>query len=399
MKKKYLFQIAFKNLWFRKIRTIVTILGVVVGIGAIVFLVSLGYGLQKMTLSSVGTMELLKTLDIYSEKSTIVKLNEGAVERIRDLGHVEAVAPLINLGGKIKYGEKETEGVIYGAEHRFFELSEMRLVAGSGFTGDLGEAIVNASTLELLGVTNPEDILGEMISSDLILTKSVAPKLKEDKQTMKDLEFKVVGVSSAEETAGVYLPFFKMTSLGVENYQLSKVKVDSEDRVEQLRIQIENLGFRVDWVGDTIAQVNQVFDIFKVILGVFGAIALLVSALGIFNTLTVSLIERTREIGIMKVLGMGGKDVRSLFLIEAGLIGIVGGIIGVSIGYGTGALLNYLFHILAVRAQAEPVSIFYTPILFAILMGFFALLIGVITGIYPAVRAKRIKPLDALRYE
>ena len=399
MKFKYLLEIAFRNLWFRVGRTVITIAGVVIGIGAIVFLVSLGYGLQKMTLAQIGTMKLLEVLDVYSEKSTIVRMNDKEVERISNLAHVEATTPLISLGGKIKRGDKETEAIIYGAERRYFDFSETSLSTGAGFTGDLNEAILNTAALDLLGVKNPRDVLGETIKTDVVLTKSVAPNLKKERETEKNLKVKVVGVVSENGSAAVYLPLFKLTSKGVENYQLLKVKIDSKEWVEQLRFQIENFGFRVDWIGDTIAQVNQVFNLFKIILGAFGGIALLVSALGIFNTLTVSLMERTREIGVMQVLGMRGKDIQKLFLIEAGLIGAVGGTAGTLVGYGVGQLLNYLLQIFATRAGAEAVAIFYTPLPFAILVGLFALLIGLFTGIYPALRARHIHSLDALRYE
>jgi ABC-type antimicrobial peptide transport system permease subunit len=118
-----------------------------------------------------------------------------------------------------------------------------------------------------------------------------------------------------------------------------------------------------------------------------------------FNTLTVSLLERIREVGLLKALGMSRADIRKLFLSEAMIIGIGGGLMGLILGLLVGYILNYSINALAIASGASPVDFFYMPWYFAVGMAIFSIIIGLLTGIYPAQRAVKINALDALRYE
>jgi putative ABC transport system permease protein len=190
-----------------------------------------------------------------------------------------------------------------------------------------------------------------------------------------------------------------LSAQGITNFSSLKLKVDDRSNVDIVRKQLENIGLSTEYVGDTVSEIARVFSLFRVILGAFGLIALIVAALGTFNTLTVSLLERTKEVGLLKALGMGRKNVYRLFISEALLIGTAGGILGLGLGGAIGQGVNYILHILAVRAQADSVSLFITPWAFSVVIAFFSLVIGFVTGWYPAHRAVKLNPLDALRYE
>ena len=138
---------------------------------------------------------------------------------------------------------------------------------------------------------------------------------------------------------------------------------------------------------------------FRASLAAFGLIALVVAALGTFNTLTISLLERTREVGLFKALGMDNKSIYKLFISEALIIGVLGGVIGLIIGGSLAEFINWILKMLAMRAGAEPLNVFVTPWSFALLVATFSVLVGFLTGWYPARRAVKINPLDALRYE
>jgi putative ABC transport system permease protein len=159
------------------------------------------------------------------------------------------------------------------------------------------------------------------------------------------------------------------------------------------------MGYQVDSIADTVGQIDKIFMIFQMVVAGFGAIALFVAAMGALNTLTVSLLERTREIGLMKSLGGTSRDIYKMFLVEAVVIGMTGGIIGIGAGLGLSELVNMGLNVLAKKAGGQPVDIFFTPLYFIGLIIGLVFIISIITGLYPARRAAHINPLDALRYE
>jgi ABC-type antimicrobial peptide transport system permease subunit len=148
-----------------------------------------------------------------------------------------------------------------------------------------------------------------------------------------------------------------------------------------------------------VSEISRVFSLFRVILGIFGLIALIVAALGAFNTLTISLLERIREVGLFKALGMRNKDIYKLFLTESLFIGIFGGTLGLILGGFLGQGINVILKFMAQRAHAEAIPLFITPWFFALGVALFSVVVGFLTGWYPSKRAVKIDPLDALRYE
>jgi putative ABC transport system permease protein len=135
------------------------------------------------------------------------------------------------------------------------------------------------------------------------------------------------------------------------------------------------------------------------LLGVLGVVALSVAALGMFNTLTVSMLERTHEVGMMKAVGMVSKEVKELFLAESMVMGILGGIMGLIMGILAGRLLSLAISFVSVSRGAGLINISYLPVDFIILIVILSLVVGFVTGMYPAYRATKISALDALRYE
>jgi ABC-type antimicrobial peptide transport system permease subunit len=246
---------------------------------------------------------------------------------------------------------------------------------------------------------NANSVIGKKVKLDVIIppenqTISTGPIKVE-----KEAEFRVVGVSSEEKTAHSLVPIARLEKIDATKYTTLKVKVDNRDNVPRIRKQIENNGFSTEYIGDTVQQISQFFSFFRIILFAFGFIALVVAALGTFNTLTISLLERIKEVGLFKALGMRNRDVYKIFLTEALLIGAAGGILGLTLGIVSGQIINMVLYFLADRAHVERIGIFETPMVFALIVAGFSLVLGFVTGWYPARRAVKIDPLDALRYE
>jgi putative ABC transport system permease protein len=169
--------------------------------------------------------------------------------------------------------------------------------------------------------------------------------------------------------------------------------------MELVRDKIIAKGLLVSSLSDIIEQARKIFRIIQIVLGLFGLIALFVSAIGMFNTMTITLLERTNEIGIMRSIGVTKKDVQALFLAEAMIIGFLGGVSGVLIGLLGGELVNFIFAVLAKNFGGQVLDLFYIPNIFIVFIIIFSTLIGFFTGIYPSKRAGHLNPLEALRYK
>ncbi|MFA6160516.1 MAG: FtsX-like permease family protein, partial [Parcubacteria group bacterium] len=158
-------------------------------------------------------------------------------------------------------------------------------------------------------------------------------------------------------------------------------------------------GFFVSSVSETVDQAKQIFSIAQIVLALFGVVALVVSAIGMFNTMTIALLERTQEIGIMKTIGASSYDIWRMFLTESMIIGFFGGFFGVVMGFILSSLVNYGMNFLAGMFGGIQANLFARPIWFIAFIMIFSTVVGVITGIYPARRAARLNALEALRYK
>jgi len=212
-------------------------------------------------------------------------------------------------------------------------------------------------------------------------------------------EYEIIGVTPDERSPIFFVPFIDLRGLGIENYSQIQIVASSDNDLPKIRQQIEAMGYVTSSVSDTVAQINSLFSTLRTMLALLGLMALSVAALGMFNTLTVSLMERTREVGLMKAMGMKSYEVRELFLAESLIMGLCGGVFGLILGFIMGKLLGLILSIFSISKGIGFLDISYIPVLFIVLIVGLSLLIGILTGIYPAKRATKISALNALRYE
>ena len=383
----------------RPMRTFLTILGVSIGIGAVLFLVSLGYGLQNLILSRITTADALLSLDISPGASEFISLNKESADKMAKLEHVAEVSPVVTLNGQMALGKYTGDCLIKGIDASFFRLDGIMAKNGEIFSDDNAKEAVISSAGATLFNMSPEEIIGKELSILLLISKSEEDS-KEDVESVpiKD-KLRVVGVVEDENSSFIYVPRKALSSLVEEKYSQIKIKVDSEASINFVRADILNMGFMVSALSDTIEQAKKIFRVVQIVLALFGIVALLVSAIGMFNTMTIALLERINEIGIMRAIGVTKRDLMTLFLVESSLMGFLGGIGGVAIGYLGGELANAGMNLLARSFGGQSLSLFYRPLWFIVVIIIFSTIIGFFTGVYPSLKASRINPLEALRYK
>ncbi|MFZ6036328.1 MAG: ABC transporter permease [Patescibacteria group bacterium] len=404
------------NLRRRKLRSFLTIGGMAVGISLIVFLVSIGFGLQRLVRSQIANVEALTILDVSKGESTLLQLNDEVVDDFKNLENVKDVSPSLSLSGQITNGASVTDVAIYGTDPKFLSYEGVKISYGNGFSGeDKPEIVLTKTALSLIGFETPQESIDQKMNLRLLVPKKIEGSTEEELVPTDVLVTVAGAINEDKELSLAYVPLEYLKSLGYKpdysaarvkvndgedaEYNVARIKVEDEAALPQVRQQIESMGYQVDSVADTVGQIDKIFVVFELIVAGFGAIAMFVAAIGALNTLTVSLLERTREIGLMKTLGATAVDIYRLFLVEAIVIGMTGGLIGIGLGWLAGQGLNYLMKYLANRLGGDPVEIFYTPFIFVLLIAAIIFIISVITGVYPARRAAKINALDALRYE
>ncbi len=611
-----LIELSLRNMESKKTRTIVTIGGMAIGIGAIVFLVSVGYGLQQLVISRVARLDEMKQADVYPQTGGTVKLTDKSLSDFKDIENVELALPLISVVGRVNYQDSLSDMAVYGVTADYLKQSAIKPVQGKifdsndiamsvsptggevagaettidqlnfsktsvptpgaqdntnfqftiqankwirvrsgssaqsqllGYTKNVGgsqsgqqvlgasypdtssgqakkdstgewqgqwittevllwkqedcdktnpdcvdgkyiilrdkdgsqvkktgyfaevnidinqsptlkqasvlgvstsaelansgstletqpsdasgsgslgfvniasesaattdnkvktvalasntkkEAIVNESMLKILGLKDTEAV-GKTFNVSFVVVGDLLSDNK-DRVESSPTAYTIIGVTIDDKTPVFYVPFIDLRQLGVVNYSQIKVVAKNPASLSKVRQQIEARGYLTRSVADTVSQINSLFATVRAVLALLGTVALAVAALGMFNTLTVSLLERTHEVGLMKAMGMKSTEIRELFLTESMLMGLFGGLLGILLGFLAGKAVSLLLSIFAIGKGLGWIDIAYIPIQFLLLVVGLSLVVGVLTGFYPARRATKISALNALRYE
>lgn len=637
VKQSYLIRIAFMSLQAKTSRTLVTIFGMAAGVGIIVYLLSLGYGIEKLVISQVASLDELQIIDVSASQNTALKINNDTIKKIKGLQDISEVHSLISLVGRIKYNKAQSDVLVYAADDAYFALTKPVIVRGSmlsdrgsgdgdlqdtqnkplvagatitrgeymqprddevfeinilpnvsaevyescsiesellGYTsrfeaplyglrlwgstyypyseggktgrdtksskdlgnwiyskvplfskdgedilrpvigetgyhqwvygcmkevnvsvsdintaqkiinkmgyGDVlgestesaqtdsvasagadiegsdrllamlesngvaatgeaalqfeanvistdsagieyvsieasqsaqtkqaeylkfnkkpsGKAVISTGLMRMLGITE-DKIVGMKFDMSFIMTKALLPSL-EGRSFSEDQEYEVIGLISDDEQQYMYIPMSDIQLLGATNFSQLKLVIKDKNNLQKVRLEIETFGYNTASAADTVEQIESLFANIRVVLGSIGLVALAVASLGMFNTMTVSLLERTREIGGMKVIGMVSREIRDLFLAEAMIMGFSGGIGGLVLGYLLGQVTSMFISIFAIANGLGYLQLTRIPLPFTISIMILSFAVGILTGLYPAYRAKNISALNALRYE
>jgi putative ABC transport system permease protein len=400
MKVKDLLNISLQNFKNRKSRIFFTVLGVSVAIAAVLFLVSFGYGLQASLLERITTKDSLLTLDVMSSDSDLIKLNQDTLKKISDVSNVEKISPHGNFAGNITLDDLTSEATVNVVDMDYLTLEGVTTKIGTNFkTDDKNKIIINSSIAKLFNL-DEDKIIGKKIKMIVFLPDDTSDNQTELKPYSLDNEFEIVGLIDDNDTQGqIFVKSGDVTSLPIKEYSSVKVKVNNQTNLNDTRTKLLSMGFVVSALSDTIDQANQIFGVIQIVLGIFGTVALIVAAIGLINTMTISLLERTNEIGIMRAIGAAPGDIMWLFLGESLMIGFLGGVSGIILGILSSQLVQLIINMVSKSLGGGVLKLFSYPIWFMFFIVILSSLVGLIGGYYPARRAAKLNPLDALRYK
>jgi putative ABC transport system permease protein len=439
-----LVQLVGYNLGRRKGRVLLTAIGVVIGTSAVVVLVSLAVGLQKNATQQLWGISDLSNIEVYPGYSQemaasgvkvmggggggggggdgMVYLTPDAVSQIQALPGVRLVVKedYLNAQMEMVFGKLHGYSGVTGVDVN--DLADMGLTASEGTTELVkGTAVIGYAINQNFYDPNmrpndppptPPVLMGETLRFILIKYTNDGVEVR------KTYNIKITGVLTETRGSADYSIYMRLDDVtgwnewargtrinrNKEGYGMLIVKAESPDQVIEIADQITAMGFMANTPQSVLQGINSFFTVLQVVFGGVGAIALLVAAIGIANTMTMSILERTREIGLMKAVGATNRDVMSVFLGEAAGIGFIGGLGGVLLGWGISAVLNlvglsYFAGQVSQNGGLPPTMITTTPLWLPIFGLFFAALVGLISGLYPALRAATMVPVTALKYE
>lgn len=433
------------NLWKRKLRSALTIMGVVIGVASIMVMISLGLGLSRSMMdeySSYGSMTQITVNAPYSSDSAEgLRLNNALIEDLKKLDHVENVFPVLessaisiagpysaylnirgmpvealaNLDIKVGDGSLPTEKMqdlefFYGKE---VAMNYTNTKTGKGYwdTGIIPDIdFYNGGVFTVFDMdayyasqsgtstSQPKKYLvptcGTQLNDESFSMYSWYVYCDIDKleSTLKKIyKNKVIPGQPTTKSGKPYKEIF---------YSEIDVDVDEMDNVSEVMKYITDLGYNASSNAEWIQSAQKSMGYVEAVLGGIGAVSLLVAAIGIANTMMMSIYERTKEIGVMKVLGCALENIRMMFLLEAGMIGFVGGILGVILSYIISYAVNFVTNgadVLGIGGGGGKLSVI--PIWLVLLSIIFAILISMLAGFFPAQKAMKLSPLAAIRNE
>jgi len=419
--------LSLDNLRQARLRTALTTLGVAIGVGFIVGMLAIAVGLQDTLYAQLLKIGFFRRITVFPQfgrdQQPERRLDDNALTVLRQIPGVKSINTDMRIPVRMELAGKSTNGTAIGvtledAEEAVF--SEIR--HGHFFSAeDSREIILNSQAAKTLGFANAGELVGKTVRVSFNAPfgrMGMGAGGPPAGPQAEPLELRVAGVVERERAlfhdAGsrqVHVPQ-KLVEQQVEAFRRQnpmlaafaemapvQVRVNDAREVDGVEKQIKALGFRTISISSIIANMRRAFLVVDLLLALIGSVALAVAALGIINTMVMAVLERTREIGVMKAVGAEDSDIRRIFLTECAIIGVLGGVGGLLLAWGLGRAMNYGANLYIVRQGFRPENLFHIPAWLVAAAMAFALLVSIASGLYPAGRAARIDPARALRHD
>ncbi len=436
MIRQDLMELAGRNMRNARLRNLLTTMGIAVGVASLVAMLSLGIGLQGFANHQLMKSGMFQTVFVTSrqdirnqEENADAKpeesplLNDEARAKISALPGVEEVSPEVRATAEVDYGDKTNFTFLAGLPPSARDEEAVEKMKGHFFSSATAdEVLVQRDFAKKLDPQNPDSVLGKSL-----VVRYAERQTGDDSSSFsierKEKSFKIVGLLDEEPFGGmrmisrarVFLPtqsaeamnlmqpadtqqLVRSTS-GARTYSMLTVRMKSASYAEKVEESVKKMNFSAYSYLDATKSIRRFFAVLDMFLGIFGSLALAVASLAIVNTLVMAVLERRREIGIMKALGASDGDVKKLFFAEAATMGLIGGAMGVALGWVIGRAINFGTNLYLHKMKMPAENLWTVPLWLVLGAVGFAVLVSILAGIYPAARAAKLDPVQALRYE
>ncbi len=435
-----LISMALRNLWKRRLRTFLTVLGVVIGTASIVVMVSIGIGMNESYIKQVSEWGSLQVIEVYppnssegmivsntsqskiKNKNNNVVLDVKAIQGFKEIPGVIAATPVLNDYMQLICGKYVADVSFVGIDPSCFDDLGYNISEGRGLLENdkvslvVGESVLSSfynPKLSWQARYNSEPPTVDIFNDKVQITYDYAYGTKDADKSIKPIKAEAVGKLSGNDQNGysVIMPIKQLEKIQKEKqkhnsnngnssnkkksgtYEKALVRVENIEKVQEVQTYIKSLGYNASSLSDVLESMKETTKMLRTMLGAIGAISLVVAAIGITNTMVMSIYERTREIGVMKVIGASLKDIKRLFLTEAAIIGFVGGVFGMIVSFVASKVVNYF------AAQQSSNMLSSIPLWLYLASLIFATFVGIASGYLPAKRAMNLSALTAIKTE
>lgn len=401
-----LLKVALKALKRNKMRSLLTMLGIIIGVASVITMLAIGQGSKKSIqdqIASMGSNMLfvmpanMRTGGVQQGNSSSQRLTMDDVDAIRtESDAIVAVSPEVRSSGQAVFGNSNWPTTIYGGNEQYLEIKSWEVVSGRNITDSDARG---SAKVCLIGQTVATELFGEGVdpTGETIRFKKIPFKIvgvlaeKGQNSFGQDQDDVIIAPYSTVQKrilAQTHIQSIQMSARSAEDSELAETQVEEVLRRTHKLRESEDNDFEIRSQEELATTMTSVTDILTILLGAIAGISLLVGGIGIMNIMYVSVTERTREIGLRMSLGGRGVDILLQFLIESIMLSVFGGLIGILLGFAASAIVEAL--------TSWPISVMWSSAVLAFVV---CTAIGVFFGWYPARRAADLDPIDALRYE
>jgi putative ABC transport system permease protein len=399
MNYSQIIKLALINVFSKKTRTMLTVGGIGISVAITLVMIGFGAGFQNIINDEIKKSDLSNVVTVSAKKIKNLKLDQATLSKLKSIGGVSKVELATNLSGKVTYHGGNVGLPVYGVTQDYFSVTPSNFIIGGPLKSEhVGNSvIINTALVRALGIESPKEAQGKKMLLDVSVSNDLASKQIENTKVYAGNEYTIVSIIEKGETPLVYTSYEDLTKMGVTSGSVAKILVNYPDKITPVREAVEQMGFQTTNVRDTVDQANRIFSVLKILLIIFSVVTLVVATFGTLNTITISLIEQTKEIGFLRLIGIREGDVKKLFIGESLILSLSGTVFGVFLAFTLSFVGNLVINSLAKSSNVQVSGLIQIPTTIVLLIIGGTALLGWAIGRGPAKRATKIDPLIALR--
>ncbi len=397
MKRLFFIRLALQNTFKKKLRAVMAVGGIALTCAVMITLFGVQEGLHQLVQREINSADAQDVITVNQRNVQQIRLDDKRISNIVSISGVSQVGQSVGFPGTAVYHGISLDVPTYGVSNEYFDMGPVTTLKGSIDGQPQGSnIIVSSKVLDVFGI-KINDAVGKKVSISIDITGDYSSTTDNKGKQVKPATYTVVGVVDRGALPVIFMPLEDFRQQGVDSVAQLKVRVSSVEKQTSVREVIEQMGLQTTSVLDIIGRINQLFDVIRNLLLIFGVIVFAITVAGTFTIISLTLMEETRQVGFLRIMGLRRGDIKTLFVIQSVILTMLGAVGAVAIGLVTGFAVNGVARAAAnAESFSGDISLFVIPVVPIIIILMLSVLIGWGVGIVPAKRAALMDPLEEL---
>lgn len=393
----FILTLALRNTFNKQLRTLLVVTGIALTSGVVIGLFGVQTGLERLVDYEVKNGQSLDIVSVNRREVQGVKLNKEKISQIQSISGVSEVSESVGLSGAAVYHGVSLNAPVYAVGQSYFSMSPSTALVGEVEQQPQGDSIiVSDKILEVFGI-DLDKAVGKEVQLKIDIAREYINGQDEGDIAIETRKYTIKGVVDRGELPVIFVNIDNVKDRGLTSVSELNLRLANPNKLAEVREAVERLGLKTSSVQDTIEQINDLFEVIRNILIVFVSIVFAITITFAFTVITLTLMEETRQVGFLRIMGLRHFEVRRLFIIQSIIMTVMGAVIGIVFSVIGGLLLNGYARVLVQgSAFSQKVSVFVLPVLPVIIVIVLSFVVGWIIAIIPARRAVSINPREEL---